>query len=39
MKDKTVLGLSTGDKIILIIVPPILGALPGWFIPTIAAGQ
>ncbi|KIL74027.1 MULTISPECIES: YqeB family protein [Bacilli] len=36
MKDETVLGLSTGEKVILIIMPPVLGALLGWFIPTIA---
>ncbi|OZU87538.1 50S ribosomal protein L29 [Virgibacillus indicus] len=36
MNYETVLGLSTGEKAILIIVPPILGALFGWFMPTIA---
>ncbi|MGN8645768.1 YqeB family protein [Gracilibacillus sp. HCP3S3_G5_1] len=36
MNNETVLGLSTGEKVILIIVPPILGALLGWFIPNIA---
>lgn len=36
MNNETVLGLSTGEKSILVIVPPILGALIGWFIPTIA---
>ncbi|WP_062047723.1 AtpZ/AtpI family protein [Bacillus sp. JCM 19034] len=36
MNNETVLGLSNVDKAILIIVPPILGALLGWFIPTIA---
>ncbi|MCK0472746.1 AtpZ/AtpI family protein [Halalkalibacter sp. APA_J-10(15)] len=36
MNNGTVLGLSNGEKAILIIVPPILGALLGWFIPAIA---
>lgn len=36
MKDETILGLSTAEKIITIIISPILGAIFGWFIPTIA---
>lgn len=36
MNKQTVLGLSTIDKGIIIVIPPILGALLGWFIPTIA---
>jgi uncharacterized membrane protein YgaE (UPF0421/DUF939 family) len=36
MKNETVLGLSTGEKFLLIIIPPIFGALLGWFIPGIA---
>ena len=36
MKNETVLGLTTGEKVLLSIIPPILGALLGWFIPTIA---
>lgn len=36
MKNETVLGLTTGEKALLSIIPPILGALLGWFIPTIA---
>lgn len=36
MHKETVLGLSTGDKAFLIIIPPILGAILGWFLPTIA---
>lgn len=36
MNNETVLGLSTGEKTILIILPPILGALLGWFLPTIS---
>lgn len=36
MNNETVLGLSRSDKSILIIIPPILGALLGWFMPTIA---
>lgn len=35
MKDGTILGLSTAEKIITIIILPILGAIFGWFIPTI----
>lgn len=36
MKDETILGFSTTEKIITIILFPILGAIFGWFIPTIA---
>lgn len=36
MKNETVLGLSKVDKGIIIIFPPIIGALIGWFIPTIS---
>lgn len=36
MNNKTVLGLSKTDKIILIIIPPILGVLLGWFIVIIS---
>src|SRR5690625_7075067 len=36
LNDKTVLGLSKGDKATLIIIPPILGAVLGWFAPIIA---
>lgn len=37
MRSKTILGLSNVDKIILVIIPPILGAILGWFMPTIAS--
>lgn len=36
MNNETVLGLTKGDKAILITFPPILGAVLGWFVPTIA---
>src|SRR5690625_2142659 len=36
LNDETVLGLSKGDKATLIIIPPILGAVLGWFAPIIA---
>lgn len=36
MHNETVLGLTKSDKIILIIFPPLLGALVGWFLPTLA---
>lgn len=36
MNNETVLGLSNGEKAILIIISPIVGALLGWFIPVIA---
>jgi hypothetical protein len=36
VKYETELGLSTVDKIFLIIIPPVIGALIGWFIPDIA---
>lgn len=36
MKYETELGLSNVDKIFLIIIPPVIGALIGWFIPDIA---
>lgn len=36
MKNITVLGLTKSDKAILIILPPIIGALIGWFIPTVS---
>ncbi len=36
MNDETVLGLSKGEKMLIILIPPILGALLGWFLPTIA---
>jgi len=33
---ETVLGLSKGEKTIIILVPMVLGGLIGWFIPVIA---
>jgi len=36
MQNVTVLGLTKSDKAILIILPPIIGALIGWFIPTVS---
>lgn len=36
MTNKTVLGLSAGEKVIIAIIPPLLGALLGWFVPTVA---
>ncbi|QVY61862.1 YqeB family protein [Cytobacillus gottheilii] len=36
MKYETELGLSAVDKTFLIIIPPVIGALVGWFIPVIA---
>ncbi|GEN83739.1 hypothetical protein SLU01_20510 [Sporosarcina luteola] len=36
MNNETVIGLSRSDKVIIIVFPPIIGALIGWFIPTIA---
>jgi len=36
LNDESVLGLSKGDKATLIIIPPILGAVLGWFAPIIA---
>ncbi|PEE39676.1 YqeB family protein [Bacillus pseudomycoides] len=37
MKDnETVLGLSKFEKILIILIPMVLGGLIGWFIPTIA---
>lgn len=36
MNNETVLGLSFGEKVILIFIPPILGGLFGWFLPIIA---
>lgn len=35
MNNETVLGLTKTDKVILVILPPILGALLGWFMPVI----
>lgn len=35
-KERTVLGLSTLDKILIRVVPPVLGGVLGWFIPAIA---
>lgn len=37
MENKTVVGLTMTDKLILIIVTPIVGALLGWFIKIIAS--
>lgn len=36
VNNETVLGLSKGEKAFIIILPPIFGALIGWFLPTIA---
>jgi len=36
LNNETVIGLSKADKAILIIIPPILGAFLGWFLPIIA---
>jgi len=36
VNNETIIGLSKGEKLILIIIPPVMGALLGWFIPVIA---
>lgn len=36
MKDETILGFSSAEKVVTIIILPILGAIFGWFIPIIA---
>ena len=36
MKDETILGFSTAEKTITILILPILGVIFGWFLPTIA---
>lgn len=36
MNNVTKLGLTKSDKTVLIILPPIVGALIGWFIPTVS---
>ncbi|QKG85137.1 50S ribosomal protein L29 [Kroppenstedtia pulmonis] len=36
MNNETFLGLSARDRAFLYIVPPILGAVLGWFLPSIA---